>query len=161
MKVIIFSALFLVVSLPQMPCKEGVQIKAIRQERYNGCGKDFIGADMRVVFRLTNKANHPIYVFGFRSEDFFMPTGYVLKLNRKSKEWQYPTGDNKPVSWTERGDMDKSMVKLEPGEFIEFDACYSFMEKGETFGRSVYIACPPSEAPIELISEEYKITSPK
>jgi hypothetical protein len=136
---------------------ENIDLSVIRQEKYKGCGSDFIGADMRVIYRLVNYTNRSIYVYGFSSDDLFLPAGYVIKFDQKTHEWQYPTGDNKPISWTDRSSMDKSTRRIEPGKSIEFGACHSTRETNNTFARTIYVSHDPEAEPGELISNPYII----
>jgi hypothetical protein len=139
-------------------CTEKIQLSVIRQERYNGCGGDFVGADMRVIYRLINKTNHAIYIFGFSSDHLFMPAGYGVELDVKNQGWKYPTGNNRPALWSDWSSEYRSAKIIEPGKFVEFDGCHSTRETKDTFARTVYISCDPKAEPTELISDQYRIT---
>ena len=137
MKATLFFVLILGHVLTPSQCDGDVRLRVIRQEKYNGCGSDFIGADMRVIYRLLNKSDHAIYVFGLSSDELFDPTGYVVRFDPKTQKWLYPTGDNKPIPWKDRSILDKSAKIIEPGKSIEFDACHSTRETKVIFARIV------------------------
>jgi len=142
-------------------CPGKVRLAVIRQEKFNGCGSDFIGADMRVIYQLSNNSDHPIYVYGFSDDNQIFPNGYVLSFNEKTKGWDYPTGDNKPVHWSEISSEFKSVKKLDVGKSIVFEACHSTAERGKMFARTVYISCDAKSIPAEFISDSYTIATLK
>src|SRR5262245_18186133 len=112
---------------------------------------------MRVIYRLLDKSDHAIHVFGLSSDELFVPTGYVVRFDPKTQKWLYPTGDNKPIPWKDRSILDKSAMIIEPGKSIEFDACHSTRETKVIFARTIYVACDPKMEPREITSDKYNI----
>jgi hypothetical protein len=156
-KAVLLFALIMGPLLVPKQCTENIQLNVIRQEKYNGCGSDFIGADMRVIYQLVNKTNHSIYVFGFTYDHLFSPTGYSVIFGQKNQGWNYPTGNNRPVSWTDRSSLVKSTKRIEPGKSIEFDACHTTRKTEHAFARTIYISSDPKAVPDEFISDKYSI----
>ena len=83
MKALLLTTLLLGTFIAPSECAGHVKINVVRQERYNGYGSDFIGADMRVVDRLANNTDHAIYVYGFAFEQDFMPMATSYRSTSK------------------------------------------------------------------------------
>lgn len=131
-----------------------VRISVVRQQKFRN-GGHHPESNRRVTFRMVNGTTKPVIVYGFRYEDGFDPTGYLIVLDKRKGEWTYPTGDNRPVSWNERSGEFKDKYTLLPGKAVTFDAEMSRLEVGEYFKRTVYVAFNDGEEPCEIRSEEF------
>jgi hypothetical protein len=96
-----------------------------------------------------------VIVYGFRYEGGFDPTGYLIALDKSTGEWAYPTGDNRPISWSEQSREFKSTHVLPPGKSLTFDAEMSVLEAGGSFKRTVYASFSRNDEPCEVRSEEF------
>ena len=109
----------------------------------------------RVIFRMVNESGKSVIVYGFRYEGGFDPTGYLIALDKSTGEWAYPTGDNRPISWSEQSREFKSTQVLSPGKSLTFDAEMSVLEAGGSFKRTVYASFRRNDEPCEVRSEEF------
>ena len=158
MTAILIAALLLGNFASASQCTDNVRLRVVRQEKFKGCGSDDIGADMHVIYRFTNDSDHPIYIFGFTYERDFMPHGYVLRFNDQTRQWLYPTSDDRPVRWSDVSADFKSPKKLEPKQSLDFEACHSsWAERGKQFARTVYVSCDVNSIPTEFVSDGYTV----
>ena len=109
----------------------------------------------RVVFRMVNESKRPMIVYGFRYEDGFDPTGYLIALDKGTGGWAYPTRDNRPIGWSARSSEFKSTYVLLPGKSLTFDAEMSVLEAGGHFKRTVYASFSRDDEPCEIQSGEF------
>jgi len=109
----------------------------------------------RVIFRMVNESKKPVTIYGFRYEGGFDPTGYLIALDKSTGEWAYPTGDNRPITWSKQSREFKSTYILAPGKVLTFDAEMSVLEAGGRFKRTVYASFSRNDEPCEVQSEEF------
>ena len=109
----------------------------------------------RVIFRMVNESKKPVIIYGFRYEDGFDPTGYLIAQDKSTGGWAYPTGDNRPISWSERSKEFKSRFILPSGKSLTFDAEMSALEAGGRFKRTVYASYDENNEPCEVQSEAF------
>lgn len=134
--------------------QKAVRISIVRQQVFRNRGHHPEN-NRRVTFRMINETSKPIIVFGFKDDMGFDPTGYLIVLDSSKGEWSYPTGDNLPVRWSERSDLDKGEYVLRPGEAINFIAEMSKFEVGKHFKRTAYVSFNSDREPSEIKSEEF------
>jgi hypothetical protein len=133
----------------------GVHISVVSQKMFVNRGHHPWN-NRRVTFRMVNESSQPLIVYGLvLDKNDFDPTGYILILNKSTGAWDYPTGDNRPISWSERSSVDKDRYILLPGRAITFLAEMSQLDVGGHFRRLVYASYNKKDEPCEIRSEEF------
>lgn len=140
MKKVLVSGLILFgLSLPtySQDCPS-VRIEQVGQKLCQQCGH--LQEDLHQVrLRLVNHSPKPVIVYGFNSEDEFIPTGYRLTFDRDTCQWKYPGSENAPADWDAKSSMEKKPFMLQPDEFLEFDTGFDQGDLGKFFKRTVYV----------------------
>lgn len=109
----------------------------------------------RVIFRVVNKSNRPVVIYGFKYDGEFAPTGYMMALNKDKNSVEYPNPANVPTKWSDASSMMKDKRVLKPGESINIVAELSEFEVGLHFRRTVYAAYKENDNPCEISGEEF------
>ena len=131
-----------------------VRVSIVRQQKFRNTGHHPEN-NRRVIFRMVNESTKPVIVYGFQYGSGFDPTGYLIALDKSNGEWAYPTGNNRPVSWSEKSSEFKDRSILQPGKSMTFDAEMSQLEVGGHFKRTAYVAFSDGDEPCEIRSEEF------
>lgn len=134
--------------------KSPVTVAVIRQQKFRNTGHHPEN-NRKVIFRIVNKSNKPVLVYGFKYDGGFDPTGYLIAFDRNKGEWAYPTSSNRPVSWNERASEFKDKHILRPGQSIAFEAEMSQLEVSVRFKRTIYVAYNDGDEPTEIKSDEF------
>jgi hypothetical protein len=109
----------------------------------------------RVVFRLTNKTNRPVIIYGIKYDGAFDPIGYLIEFSKDKNEWVYPNGETSEPSFGNVSSIEKEKYILKSGGAIQFTAEMSFIQAGRRFKRTVYVAFKDGESPREVRSDEF------
>lgn len=161
MKKVLVSGLILFgLSLPtySQDCPS-VRIEQVGQKLCQQCGH--LQEDLHQVrLRLVSHSPKPVIVYGFNSEDEFIPTGYRLTFDRDTCQWKYPGSENAPADWDAKSSMEKKPFIVQPDEFLEFDTGFDQGDLGKFFKRTVYVAFDPEQEPNEIRSEEILVAGP-
>ena len=109
----------------------------------------------RVVFRLVNESSKPVIVYGFKYDEEFDPTGYMMSMYKENGEWKYPNTSNRPTAWGDVSPEFKSKRALKPGKAITFIAEMSAFEVGSRFRRTAYVSYNKKDIPCEVRGEDF------
>ena len=135
-----------------------VRLSVIRQEKCQQCAMLISGTPLtdgeRVVLRLVNSTAKPVVVYGFKFEDDFNPTGYLLEQSKDTCRWKYPNGDETTFAWNERSPESKREYLLAVGRSLEIEATFNKLELGSRYKRTVFVASGNGKEPCEIASEE-------
>lgn len=142
-----------------------VRLSVIRQEECQKCAL-FISETppvdgYRVVLRLVNESAKPVIVYGFKYEDEFQPTGYLLRQSTDTCKWKYPNGDETTLAWNEEAPEFKSKYLLAAGKSLEIAATFNRFELGHRYKRTAFVASESGQEPCEIASEEFLLIEDK
>jgi hypothetical protein len=134
--------------------QQKASIKLIRIEKISPVQIHMDVIDRKVYFRLSNDSDKPLIVYKGK----FGPTGYLLKFDENSKEWKYPTSENKPISWKKRTNLDKEILVLPPREYLDYDLSFSSEDdSAKRFKATVFVSTKKTERPVQVFSDEFEI----
>jgi hypothetical protein len=131
-----------------------VRISVVSQKKFRNRGHHPEN-NRKVVFRLVNESGRPVFIYGFKYDGGFDPTGYLMSLNNSWGEWEYPNPNNRPNTWNEFAPEFKDKRILKPNESITFNAELSELEVGTHFRRTVYASYNENDEPCEIRGDEF------
>ena len=131
-----------------------VRVSVVSQKKFQNRGHHPWN-NRKVIFRVVNTSSRSVVIYGFKYDDEFDPTGYMLILNRSKNEWEYPNPANAPTMWKDVSSMFKDKCILKPGESITIDAEMSEFEVDSHFRRTVYGSYNENDEPCEVRGEEF------
>jgi len=115
-------------------------------------------ADRKVLFRFFNATNKPIKIFGSEVNQDLQPIRYLLRFDKNSNDWSYPTPSGKPVKWKNVSAIYKRFRVLQPGKFLDFSAFFSSIDDcGQKFKVTIQMGVYESKKTVEVRSEEFTI----
>lgn len=87
----------------------------------SGVGVAVVGTIKDVVFRVTNKSNNPVIIYGeMNDEDGFKVGRATLKFDKKKQKWLYSRTEETPPKVDHVIDIDKYEFVLNPNQSIGF-----------------------------------------
>lgn len=141
-------------SLCSKPDLPSIRISVVSQKKFRNRGHHPEN-NRKVIFRVANESSKPVFIYGFKYDGEFDPTGYMMILNRYKNEREYPNPDNSPTKWSDVSSLEKDKRLLRLGESITTDAEMSELEVGSHFRRTVYASYNENDEPCEVRGEEF------
>jgi hypothetical protein len=140
---------------------EVVSVKIMSDEESTKvAGRDFIGADVLVRFRLSTP-RRSISFYGTNYDK--KPIGHRTKWFSDGKMCVYPLGAKETKNESPGiGDLANlglpmSWFSLGEAKSIEFEVLDGTSSAGEKHGASAFVKFPPDETPVEVFSESYTV----
>ena len=108
-------------------------------------------------FRFVNLTKHSIIIHGHADDDGFHPVSYSLRYNETTKQWVYPTADNKPILWQEMKSYVYHTEQLLPQKGVVLEVKIKSEKAGEQVKKVFYLADDRNQEPYQVMSSSFRL----
>jgi len=96
-------------------------------------------ADRRIMFRIVNGTDKAVVLPGSKTGDGFFPTGYLVRFDRKKKQWLSPSNSRAKLVYRSVANSQTDRYVLKPGESLDFYDMAESVHAGDRFRKLVYV----------------------
>ena len=108
-------------------------------------------------FRFINLTKHPIIIHGHGDDDGFHPVSYSIRFNETTKQWVYPTADNRPIPWQEMKSHAFHTEQLLPQKGVIFEVYIKYERASEQVKKVFYLADDKDTEPYQIMSSSFRL----
>ena len=111
-------------------------------------------ADRRIMFRIINSTEKSVILPGSQTGDGFFPTGYLVRFDRKRKDWLTPSGSRSKLAFRSVANTQADRYMLKPGESLEFYDMAESIYAGDRFRKLVYVFLGTENGDPQVVQSE-------
>lgn len=139
------------------PKDKDVNPKARSSSGFNFPTNDVPAGDRRIIFKIMNRSEKEIVVYGLAYDSTFQPAGFLIPFDDNKEDW------NEPPREREAGERNSLLQKdqrvLQPGESFEFSALLSSTtDMDKKFKRTVYYSLNAGNFQPRLVDVEFSLS---
>jgi hypothetical protein len=133
--------------------RKQVELTVIGQQKVEN-ESEIPWADRRIMFRMVNNSSKPVILPGSNTSDGFFPTGYLVRFDKRKKEWLTPSGSSSHLTFNEIAETQTDRYVLDPGKALNFYDTGESIHVGERFKKVVYIFVGKESGKPQIIQSE-------